>query len=129
MSDSLSKGAYRSAESAAKAIVEAEWGTLNWLANAALTGSHGVTLGRVVIRTGKSNPRHRHVNCDEVLYLLRGKLEHSIGDDTVSMEPGDTINIPARVFHNAVSTGDEDAEMIVAYSTGERDFELEESDR
>jgi quercetin dioxygenase-like cupin family protein len=41
------------------------------------------------------------------------------------MEPGDVLHIPAGVYHNAVSIGDADADMIVVYSTGERDFELE----
>ena len=101
------------------------WGTLTWLANETLTGNKGVTLGRVVIRKGQNNPRHSHPTCEEVLYLLKGKLEHSIGDQVVTMQAGDTISVPAGVFHNAVSVGDEDADMIVTYSSGKRDFLLE----
>jgi hypothetical protein len=33
--------------------------------------------------------------------------------------------IPAGVFHNALSIGDSDADMIVAYSSGTREFEVE----
>ena len=98
---------------------------MNWLASEELTQSNGVTLGRVVIRKGQSNPRHCHATCDEVLYLIRGRLVHTIGPDSITTDPDDTINIPAGVFHNATSIGDEDADMIVAYSTGKRDFQLE----
>lgn len=105
--------------------VNEDWGTLTWLASRELTQCEGTTLGRVVIRPGKSNPRHRHNRCEEVLYLMRGRLRHTIGDDAVVLEPGDTLRVPAGVFHNAVNIGDVDADMIVAYSSADRDFELE----
>lgn len=108
------------------ARVETSWGSLRWLANREVGNVAGLTLGRVVIRRGQSNPRHAHQTCEEVLYLLAGRLEHTVGDQSVTLGPGDTLAIPASAFHNARSIGDEDADMIVAYSTGERDFVLED---
>jgi quercetin dioxygenase-like cupin family protein len=102
-----------------------DWGSLTWLADRATTGNRGLTLGRVVIKKGQANPRHRHNSCEEVLYLLSGRLRHSIGDAWVDMEPGDVLHIPAGIYHNGECVGEGDADMIVAYSTGERDFELE----
>jgi hypothetical protein len=64
-----------------------------------------------------------------VLYLLAGRLEHTLSDQTFTLEPGDTLAIPPGVFHNARSVGDVDADMIVAYSTGVRDFVLESATR
>ena len=61
-----------------------------------------------------------------MLYLLAGRLEHSLGEQIVVLEPGDTLVIPPGVFHNARSVGDIDADMMVAYSTGVRDFVLEQ---
>jgi len=98
------------------------WGSLLWLANREIGNAEGLTLGRVVIRRGHSNPRHCHPSCEEVLYLLAGRLEHTLGDETYTLNPGDTLSIPPGVFHNARSVGEEDAVMIVAYSTGERDY-------
>ncbi|UCH36688.1 MAG: cupin domain-containing protein [Armatimonadota bacterium] len=72
-----------------------------------------------------SNPRHSHPNCDEALHLLRGTLEHSVGDEMVMMNAGDTLVVPAGVAHQAVNVGSEDADMIVAYNTGERQFQRE----
>ena len=107
---------------------ETSWGSLRWLASREIGNVQDLTLGRVVIRRGQQNPRHCHRTCEEVLYLLSGRLEHTVGDETVALGPGDTLAIPAGVFHNARSVGDEDADMIVAYSSGERDFVLEAGD-
>jgi quercetin dioxygenase-like cupin family protein len=57
--------------------------------------------------------------------VLSGRLRHTVGDGAVTLEAGDTLGIPPGEFHNAVNIGQEDADVIVAYSTGERDFELE----
>jgi quercetin dioxygenase-like cupin family protein len=103
------------------------WGNLLWLASSEINNAENVTLGRVTILSGQSNPRHCHENCEEILYLLSGRLEHTVGSDSVRLEPGDTLSISAGVYHNATCIGDEDAEMIVAYSTGVRDFQLEKS--
>jgi len=104
-------------------IVE-DWGALTWLANQGLSNS-SITLGRVVIYKGKSNPRHCHNTCEEVLYLLRGTLRHSLGEQSVTMHVGDTLIVPAGVMHNAENVGDEDADMMIAYSSGRRDFQQE----
>lgn len=111
----------RAAEAAGHRIDEA-WGSLTWLASQPIGNARGLTLGRVVIRRGMSNPRHRHPNCEEVLYLLRGRLEHTVGEHTVVLEAGDTLVLDAGVPHNATSVGEEDADMIVAYSSGVRQF-------
>ena len=115
----------RTAQQAESAKIPESWGALNWLANATLLGTTGQTLGRVLIAKGQNNPRHRHNRCEEVLYLLRGKLRHTVGEESVILEAGDSLLIPAGVFHNAFSIGEEDADMIVAYPTAHRDFEPE----
>ena len=104
---------------------ETDWGSLRWLAGREIGNAQGVMVGRVVIKPGKSNPRHGHANCEEVLYLLSGRLDHTVGDEHVILGPGDTITVPAGVYHNAVNIGEDDADMIVVYSAGTREFELE----
>jgi len=96
-----------------------------WVASRDIGNVNDMTLGYVVIKQGVANPRHAHPNCEEVLYLLKGRLEHTLGDEKVVMGPGDTIAVPPGVFHNGINIGDEDAEMIVAYSEGAREFVLE----
>lgn len=101
------------------------WGTLTWLASSDLDNTNHTAMAYVVIAKDQKNPRHRHVTCEELLHLLKGKLVHSIGDETYELTAGDTITIPAGAYHNAINTGDEDAHMVVVYSSAQRDFELE----
>lgn len=114
----------RASESNAASIPEG-WGSLCWLASKKVGNAAGITVGRVIIKSGQSNPRHSHSGAEEVLYLLRGRLRHTVGDGEVVMEAGDTLVLGPDIFHNATSIGDEDADMIVAYPTGVRDFKLE----
>ena len=106
-------------------VITEDWGTLSWLASRQIGNAEGLTLGRVTIKAGHSNPRHRHPKSEEVLYLLKGRLSHTLGDETVTMSAGDVITVAPGVFHNAACIGTEDAEMIVVYSQGTRGFELE----
>jgi len=108
-------------------VIKEDWGSLSWLAGRKIGNAEGLVLGRVTIKAGKSNPRHRHPKCEEVLYLLKGRLEHTLGDKTFTLSAGDTITIGAGVFHDAACIGSEDADMIVVYSEGIRGFELENS--
>jgi quercetin dioxygenase-like cupin family protein len=109
--------------------IDHDWGSRTWLANKEITGTEGVTLGRTIILPGRNNPRHRHNTCEEVLYVARGRVRHSVGEETFVLEQGDTLTIPAGVFHHAENIGHDSAEVIVAYSTGQRDFELEQPRR
>ena len=115
----------RSAAEAQQKRIDADWGSLTWLAGKRVGNAERMTVGRVVIRRGESNPRHFHGNCQEVLYLLAGRLEHTMGGAKVILEPGDTLVVAADVPHNALSVGDVDADMIVVYDSGERDFQKE----
>lgn len=107
--------------SSAQAPVErTPWGSLTWFANGKLGGAQGSTVGQCVIFPGCANTLHSHPNCEEVLHLIQGRILHSFNGEEAPMEPGDTIVIPAGVLHNAKNLGDEEAVMIISYSSPER---------
>ncbi len=112
-----------SAEQAQSSRIGESWGSLRWLAGRKVGNAHGLTLGRVIIKPGMSNPPHRHPNCEEALYLLKGRLRHFVGAEEVVLEAGDTLVVDAGLSHYALNIGEGDADMIVAYSSGERGFE------
>jgi quercetin dioxygenase-like cupin family protein len=114
-----------SANDAAGKRVDEKWGSLTWLGSPQIGNLKDMTVGRVVIKKGHSNPRHAHGNCEELLYLLKGQLEHTMGSEKIILNPGDTLTVGAGIFHNALSTGEEDADMMVCYSAGTREFQLE----
>jgi quercetin dioxygenase-like cupin family protein len=106
-------------------LLDQPWGRLTWLASRKLGNSSTMTFGRVIIPAGQTNPRHRHPNCDEILHLLSGRLDHSLGDAHFILEPGDTISIPAGQWHNASALDGVDAEMVICFSSADRETEFE----
>ncbi len=104
-----------------------EWGEITWIASAGAGNAEQMTFGRVVIRAGRSNPTHWHPDCEEVLHLLAGRLEHEAGDETYLMAPGDTLVIRPGARHRARSVGSEDAVMLVAYPTPDRRMQTDQA--
>lgn len=101
-------------------VEEQEWGRLVWMVDGATGTSDTMTIGRCYINPGQNNPRHLHPNCDEVLYVLRGTLEHTIDDDAFPMQAGDIVSIPTGHWHNARNVGDEVAELVICFNTPDR---------
>ena len=101
-----------------------DFGELCWHVNATLVPGTNMTLGEVTIDAGFANPLHRHDNCEELLYLIEGTLEHRIGDEWFAMGPGDVIRVPVGVPHQGRNAGDAPARMVVAYNSGDRHFEV-----
>ena len=96
------------------------WGYMQWLCSGMLFADAQQTFGYVEIDPGRKNPRHLHPNSDEVLYLLQGELDHSLGDAVYHLKAGMSIHIPMGVAHDALNRGDDVASMIVAYPTADR---------
>jgi quercetin dioxygenase-like cupin family protein len=103
-----------------------DWGSISWLQSGSFSGSEELTLGEVIIKAGMSNPMHTHGNCEEVLYLIEGELEHSCGEEPLyHLKPGSSICIQRGVLHNAKCVSRQDARMIVAYSSAFREMKGE----
>lgn len=100
---------------------EFDWGKLFWYASGKLGNSEHMTFGKCVIKPGCENPGHRHPNCEEVLHVLSGRILHHVeGSEPFEMGPGDTIALPADLSHYARNTGGEDAVLMIAFSSPDR---------
>ena len=103
-------------------VVEADWGSLTWYANATRGNSQEMTVGKCIIHPGKENPLHSHPNCSEILVVMQGKISHRIEDGKeVEMHPGDVITVPPNLPHNARNIAQEDAVLFVAFSSAHRE--------
>ena len=102
------------------------WGQIAWSASQKLGNSTRLTFGRVLLKAGEHTPRHRHPNCDEILYVLAGRIEHSLGEASFILETGDTISIPTGEWHGARVLGEHAAEMIICFSAADRATEFAE---
>jgi quercetin dioxygenase-like cupin family protein len=101
-------------------VTEAPWGTLQWLFGKNLPET-GMTVGRVTFKPGESNPGHSHPNCDEILVVLKGRLEHSLPEGgTALLEAGDAIALPRGKAHRAKNIGADTAEVIVVFNHADR---------
>jgi len=105
--------------------LDLDWGQIIWTVSRGLGNSETMTFGLVTIKAGDANPRHCHPNCDEVLHVISGRIEHSLGDEKFVMEAGDTISIPTGVFHNAKAIGETDALITISFSSAARETEGE----
>lgn len=98
-----------------------DWGQLHWYASSVLSGATGCTVGRCILKPGYGNPIHYHPNCEEVLHVLSGNIEHYIRDKGwFAMNPGDTITIPANLSHGARNIGQSEAHLLICFSSAER---------
>ena len=97
------------------------WGRLEWMVSGSIGNSEVMTVGKCFIDAGQNNPPHQHPNCDEVLYVVRGTINHRIGDDYVQMTAGDIASIPAGSIHNATNIGTEQCELVIMYSSAYRE--------
>lgn len=108
-------------------VKDMPWGTLAWHVSRAQGNSQAMTFGRATIRAGMSNPRHRHPNCDEILHVVSGSIEHWLGEESFELQAGDTIAIPAGMWHRARALGGTQAVMVIAFSSADRETEIDEN--
>lgn len=97
-----------------------DWGNIQWLCSNESHAGANLTFGYVQIEPGRKNPRHYHPNSSEVLFLIEGELDHSLGDEVFHLTPGMSIYIPQGAAHDAINRGNVTARMVVAYPTGDR---------
>jgi mannose-6-phosphate isomerase-like protein (cupin superfamily) len=104
--------------------VEYPWGWIRWLMNSKTEKNAPMTFGIVEINAGTSNPLHVHPNCEEYLYVLSGSCKHIVGDQLVTLKPGDMARIPKGVPHKATVIGDEPLKAVIVYNSGDRQFKV-----
>jgi quercetin dioxygenase-like cupin family protein len=68
---------------------------------------------------GGNNPPHTH-NREEVLVLLAGSLEVTLGPTAHTLRRGDTLVIPAGEAHQLRTSGEEPAEWLLVAPAGYR---------
>lgn len=101
-------------------IDEMPWGRLEWTLSRDQGNSGALTYGRCVLAEDCENGRHIHPNCEEVLMVKVGTIVHTLGDEEVTLEEGDTIRIPAGIAHNARNVGQGIADLLIVFSSGDR---------
>jgi len=68
-------------------------------------GSRNVSVAEAVIEPGQATRAHYHKASDEVYYVLGGKGVVRVGENSVAVEPGGCVFIPAGQVHSAGCEG------------------------
>ena len=100
------------------------WGTIEWLANDEVGNSRELSLARMTLPAGQGTDTHRHANCEESIYVVRGEVECRIDDAQVRMSDGGQTVVPKGAVHGIRNAGETPAELILSYSSAARAFEL-----
>lgn len=68
------------------------------------------------VRSAKGGPAlHRHHFQDEWFYVIRGEFVVKVGDDTLSLHPGDSAFAPRKIPHAFAMTGDGEGQLLVLF--------------
>jgi quercetin dioxygenase-like cupin family protein len=86
---------------------------VRWLVTADTVGSEKTVVGRTVLKPGSKHDIHRHPNAEEWEYVVSGSAVKHVGDETVRLEAGDVVFVPANVFHGLENASQTDPVVTV----------------
>ena len=77
-----------------------------------LNPSQAHSLAHILIPSGKISTPHYHPEAEETFYILKGKAEVRIEDETALLLPGQCVRIPPPCWHSISNPGEEDLEFL-----------------
>jgi len=107
---------------------EFPWGVIEWLAGAEVGNAKELSLARLSIPAGKGTDVHIHGNCEEAVYVVRGRIECTTNGESVTLAAGERSIIPRGAVHALRNVGAEPAEIMLSHSSAAREFKLAEAD-
>lgn len=81
------------------------------------------TIGLAIFDAGKGNAEHTHPNCEEIVYVLDGDVEHTLGDQRTTLRAGDLIVVPRGVAHRLLNRSKTPVRCYIVFSSPDRQYE------
>ncbi len=103
---------------------EFPWGSIEWLAGHEVGNSRELSLARLVIDPDKAGDTHVHANCEESIYVVRGKVQCRLGAEQAALAAGERSVVPRGAVHAIRNVGSDPAEIVLCYSSPAREFAL-----
>ncbi len=75
----------------------------------------------IVSPPGKGVSLHVHESEDELVHLLEGEIEVTLGDQTMNAVPGVIALLPRRIPHGFTNVGDKPSRLLVTILPGQFD--------
>lgn len=60
-------------------------------------------------------PLHLHISQEEWFYVMEGSVAFAVGDQRITLHPGESVLAPRRVPHTFAAVGPNPARMIIAF--------------
>jgi quercetin dioxygenase-like cupin family protein len=98
-----------------------EWGSVTWLARGTSPAGLESSLAIADFAAGEGNAEHAHPDCEEIVYVLEGAVEHTLGDEVTMLQAGDLIVVPRDTAHR-IRGGANGARALIVFSSPERTF-------
>ena len=81
----------------------------------ARNGALSLYIGHLTIVPGGRISTHPHPDTEEAMVIVEGNLEAILGDEVVTLGPGDTVLAPAGVKHGFVNRSQSNAVLVAAF--------------
>ncbi len=82
-------------------------GIHHWLSKPDTTGSEQLITVRVEVEAGNGHPFHRHPDMEEIIYILSGKAEQWLEEESRILTKDEAVFIPENMIHATYNGGDE----------------------
>lgn len=81
-----------------------------------ISGDRAAYLGALTAKPGTAVPPHRHSTATELLLVLEGQANMVVAGRSLSLRPGDAVQIPSGVLHQASIHGVSDFKAVQFYT-------------
>lgn len=98
-------------------------GIHHWLSSSETTGSEQLITVRVEVEPGNGHPFHRHPDMDELIYVLSGKAEQWLEEESKILEKDEAVFIPEDMVHATYNADDEEPLVFLAILSPANDLE------
>ena len=73
-------------------------------------------VGLLFFEKGQEMSLHKHKNCDEIIYVIEGVCEITIGDEKEKANKGNIVLAPMSVFHGIKNCSDKKLTILTIKS-------------
>jgi mannose-6-phosphate isomerase-like protein (cupin superfamily) len=81
-------------------------------------GAYGLMELTVAAAAAEGYGAHLHHGCEETFLVRSGRLDFLLGDEIVSLGPGDFVRAPPGVRHGYANRSGEPVELLVSFHPG-----------
>jgi quercetin dioxygenase-like cupin family protein len=101
---------------------ERDFGRIEWIARDGAIATDELAAAYAVFDPGGSNEEHTHPNCEELVYVIRGEIEHALGDQKTVLRAGDIFVVPRDMPRRLMNTRDRLWQLLIVFSDSAREF-------